>query len=529
MVVEIFSSVNAQTVSIRHMHRHWPNSMKLPMIWLTILKKYVVDREGNVKRQLYSLILLFCINGIIWGKQANLVFITDCNINVNIFIPIDGACNYNTISDQLDLKPNISISYNFDVSDFCFVKIEYSNGLHYSLIIQENDNVVVSLIDNKVILKGNNTGGNNYLNYSKRRANVDSIFDLHLMPKIDIDAINADLTKTFWNGFYEDLDSLKSEENISNEFISILSNDFGYAVAEMLIQNYNITLSGAKGNISKDDSVKIISQIDSVYQKNAPWSKNIMKYRFSSILVSKYYRYKYNNLSLREKEEIIQKYGQDTFGPYIPYILAPAYIQLPCLGNAFLLQIDYNLEEFNKFKMFKFIDEKFPDSQFMELIKKQFNTIQSVNEGLLSINDSIIIINEQVNTLQELFSLDLLKGNRLYIDLWATWCIPCKAEFLYKNELNSVAKKYDVKLLYLSIDSDSLKKKWESDIFELNLKGYHLIVNEPILEDIKNQIYKNQLISIPRYVFINEKGEFVNINAPRPRAATEIEELFSGK
>ncbi len=179
--------------------------------------------------------------------------------------------------------------------------------------------------------------------------------------------------------------------------------------------------------------------------------------------------------------------------------------------------------------MLKYIETRFSDSQYLDLIKERLGEIQIKSGQSISSNEgSIIIINEQVNSLEGLLSLNFLKGERLYIDLWATWCIPCKIEFEHKDELHSIAEKYNIKLVYLSIDDIKLKKKWESDIAGINLKGYHLLVNKSLLKDIEKVIYKDTSISIPRYIYINENGEIINDNAPRPRAITEIEKLFRG-
>jgi len=43
-------------------------------------------------------------------------------------------------------------------------------------------------------------------------------------------------------------------------------------------------------------------------------------------------------------------------------------------------------------------------------------------------------------------SLDDLKGKYIYIDVWATWCGPCKAEIPF---LKDVEKKYHGKKLSL--------------------------------------------------------------------------------
>jgi len=182
-----------------------------------------------MKKRIRLLCVILClifnnINGVVFGEQATIVFSADCNITVDIYSHIDNACDFSTISDRLELKPNIGIKYKIDVSDFCFVKIFYSNGSQYLLIVQENDYMDVVFKDNKILLSGSNANGNYYLNNTRRYAHVDSIFDLHLKPRIDIAAINADLDKSFWNGFNEDLDNLRNDEHATSEFIKILSN-----------------------------------------------------------------------------------------------------------------------------------------------------------------------------------------------------------------------------------------------------------------------------------------------------------------
>jgi len=488
--------------------------------------------KKNLRFQLIiTCLALSSINGIISGKQATIVFNSDCNITVSIYKPIDGACNFVTISDRIDLKPNLSISYKLDVSDFCFVKILYSNGLPYNLIIFENDDLYVTLKDNMIILKGSNSNSNKFLNDFRRYAFVDSIFDLHLKPNLDISAIKEDLYNTFWKGVNEDLIKLKSDGNISSDFIEIFSKDMGYAVAGMVVKDYYTILSGTKGIISTEDSIKILSQIDSIYQKYPPWANDVMKYRYSTLnhYLNRYYDEKYNHLSLQAKSKLIHDYGQDTFGPYISFLSAQNNIQLPVFGRAFLVQFDYIVNEFNKSEMLKYMEEHFPDSQYLELIKERLKDIEGKDEQAALPNDSIIILDENVNTLNELISLKSLKDNRLFIDLWATWCMPCRVEFQHEKELYPIAKKYNVKLVFLSIDKIVLKNKWESDVLNQDLTGYHLLVNEQLLKDIKKVIYKNQTVSIPRYVYINEKGEIVNDDAPRPSSITEIEKLFSGK
>ncbi len=57
-------------------------------------------------------------------------------------------------------------------------------------------------------------------------------------------------------------------------------------------------------------------------------------------------------------------------------------------------------------------------------------------------------------------SLDDLKGKYVYIDVWATWCGPCKREIPYLKE---ITKKYDGKnitFVSMSIDKKEAYDAW---------------------------------------------------------------------
>jgi thiol-disulfide isomerase/thioredoxin len=110
-------------------------------------------------------------------------------------------------------------------------------------------------------------------------------------------------------------------------------------------------------------------------------------------------------------------------------------------------------------------------------------------------------------------SLDDLKGKFVYIDVWATWCGPCKAEIPFLKELE--AKYHGKNIEFVSISVDALKDydKWKAMVSEKELKGIQLFANN----SWKSQFVEDYLIKgIPRFILIDTEGNIINANAPRP-------------
>lgn len=110
---------------------------------------------------------------------------------------------------------------------------------------------------------------------------------------------------------------------------------------------------------------------------------------------------------------------------------------------------------------------------------------------------------------------DFLKQNRgkvIYLDFWATWCAPCIKEMPHSEKLRQYFKGKDVAFMFISIDEDYDLWKENSVTKSLsNAEGNFIFENE------KNALTEMLTINaIPRYVIIDKKGNFYQLNATRP-------------
>lgn len=103
------------------------------------------------------------------------------------------------------------------------------------------------------------------------------------------------------------------------------------------------------------------------------------------------------------------------------------------------------------------------------------------------------------------------KGKYIYIDVWATWCFPCRREIPFLDELKKKYKEKPIAFLSVSIDKSKLtwKKFVESD--SMNESQYLSI---PDLKNSISNIY--QIRYIPRFLLIGPDGKLLNSDCYRP-------------
>ena len=112
-------------------------------------------------------------------------------------------------------------------------------------------------------------------------------------------------------------------------------------------------------------------------------------------------------------------------------------------------------------------------------------------------------------------SLESLKGNVVYIDVWASWCQPCIVEIPYMKDLQGKFEKENISFVSISIDQK--EDAWFKTVKEKQLKGIQLIADKTWSEKILKDYNIN---GIPRFILIDKNGIIINVNAPRPSDKT---------
>jgi len=113
-------------------------------------------------------------------------------------------------------------------------------------------------------------------------------------------------------------------------------------------------------------------------------------------------------------------------------------------------------------------------------------------------------------------------GRSLYIDVWASWCGPCLAEFPFSREMMNDPQLDKMEYLFISIDYT--KVNWEKGMEKHPMPGVQLYA----VGDWKSEMAeKYNITGLPRYIMIDSKGNIIRANAPRPSRLDEIKKIVS--
>ncbi len=127
-------------------------------------------------------------------------------------------------------------------------------------------------------------------------------------------------------------------------------------------------------------------------------------------------------------------------------------------------------------------------------------------------------------------SLSDLKGKYVYVDVWATWCGPCKREIPSLKKVE--AQYHDKNIAFVSISVDDARRSgsdekahasWKKMVADKQLGGIQLFSDKAWNSDF---VRGYKINGIPRFILIDPDGNIVSPDAPRP-SNPKLIELFN--
>ncbi len=103
------------------------------------------------------------------------------------------------------------------------------------------------------------------------------------------------------------------------------------------------------------------------------------------------------------------------------------------------------------------------------------------------------------------------KGKVVYLDIWATWCLPCRAQMPKMKKLKEDYHDKDVVFLYVSVDTE--RHKWIRFLDNKKPAGVQLMADDKFQNEFSGHY---EIYGIPRFMLLDKQGLVYSSDANRP-------------
>lgn len=107
---------------------------------------------------------------------------------------------------------------------------------------------------------------------------------------------------------------------------------------------------------------------------------------------------------------------------------------------------------------------------------------------------------------------EVIQGKVAYIDIWATWCVPCCREIPHLEKVYERFKSDD-RIVILSISEDKDAKAWEKKIDKDQPAWPNYIFDQRTGREFLDAM---AIHSIPRFLIVGNDGKLIAVDATRP-------------
>ncbi|MCZ4408537.1 TlpA disulfide reductase family protein [Cryomorphaceae bacterium 1068] len=454
--------------------------------------------------------------------HIKLNLINGFSASVNISTPISGSFFVGKWAKlKTDNKGKLDVTLSLDSAGFCQIWLNYLPWIGRSNCIQffaqPGDQIDITLEKNRefesLMFKGDHVAENELLSALKRYTVDywgDSKFLQSLMHGKDAVAL-FDTLQIMEKEELEIILAYEKKHALKKQFLSILREDIRYYHAQLffiawnvnnltldeetdisIVRQWNEQLENVFTNTEIDNSTALGSYRYNEY-KNATWPMY-----FEDALTT------IRNCDPDKKDSLVYELVSTYFTGKVKEQHLAYTIKSNGIKNKFSASVQ---DQFIRFR------SDYPDSPFLPELEVEFAEIvkfQDLNTSLPSVFES-----EEFADLNELTKK--YPNKLLYLDIWASWCGPCKEEFENQSsELNQFFQESGIQRIYISIDDPTKIEDCAKIIRFYSLEGDHYMVNKQLLESMQSELNNGKSFAIPRYLVIDPSGQILERDAYRP-------------
>lgn len=135
-------------------------------------------------------------------------------------------------------------------------------------------------------------------------------------------------------------------------------------------------------------------------------------------------------------------------------------------------------------------------------------------------NGSLLkVVDDEVINIKEFFKMK--KDTLVYVDLWASWCMPCREEMKYYPNLLSKFSNDKIQFLFFSLDKSISAWKGAMREYDFMNSNNSFLVGKNFYSEFSKSL---NVKTIPRYVIV-KNGQVLVSNASRPSAKNIFSDL----
>lgn len=430
--------------------------------------------KGKISNPEEQIIKFVYTNDIITSKPKHEMVVTNLkdgefSATISVEEPSLIYFSHGSKVAQMYVKPNSNLELTFDTKDFFnTLKIKEENGKENQLITE-----LTSAFSDKTTEI-----------YSVQQT-------LYLKDSINL----AEFAKKERQLVKEQLDFIEEKGKklkLTNSFINLLKAEINYGSINNLYQ------IGMKKRVQPDD--KAFSFMEEI---SLTENKSLKSFSYH-LAVKFYFQHDFYNQKTGNNIEVDKWFLNNMYDKGSKKLTGE-------IKEVFIASTAYTVISNNWDFLIDSIAPKYfketKNEEYLNLVKPIYDAY--ITEKNKPLPDGANKIEGEYNNIEEL--LAQYKGKVVYIDVWASWCGPCKREMPYSIQLQEKLKGEDVVFLFVAVNDKP--ENWKAAIKQLGITGEHFFGDQNFSYTFMN---KFEIRGIPRYLIADKTGAIVNTNAPRP-------------